>query len=173
MRYRLLHTRIMFQTCTLVSHSQCACVCVCVCLSVCLYVNCICVRAQMNFVFQLSFAIFIAIIILYIAFATVKQRSQVLFRIVRIHGNKLHIPYGTKFWRGKYWRIWRIFINSSTFSLSKFYTDNLLSFACQTTFSCRALFASYSIRVRAHAIYMQWYSYADYCTFQTAKLRRI
>jgi len=46
--------------------------------------------------------------------------------------------------RGKYWRI---FINSLTFSLSKFSTDNLLPFACQTTF--RAGCYRYSIRVHA------------------------
>jgi len=31
---------------------------------------------------------------------------------------------------GKYWRIWQIFINLSTFYPSKFSTDNLLPFAC-------------------------------------------
>jgi len=49
--------------------------------------------------------------------------------------NKYHMAQ--IFDREKYWRIWWIFINSSTFSLSKFSTDNLLLFACQTTLHAR------------------------------------
>jgi len=45
---------------------------------------------------------------------------------------------------GKYRQIRRIFINSSTFSPSKFSADNLLPFACQTTFLHRALLIVYA-----------------------------